>query len=135
MNMLELREKNCQQKVESQKKKLNHQSKEISNLEVKIQNLENEVIKAHKNYYESREKAAMYQEKVKCCVSKDESETMNADKQRMTIENQELKTALRTFKSLYQQSIDHIKVLKLTDEKRKHEVNTLKETRESIKNL
>lgn len=59
------------------------------------------MLKAHKNYYETREKAALYMEKVQCCISKEESETINAHKQKMLIENSELKAALKTFKTLY----------------------------------
>lgn len=56
-------------------------------------------------------------------------------KQKLLIENGELKAALKTFKSLYLSSVEHIKVYKLTDEKRENQLKILTEMQKNIKDL
>lgn len=60
IQMLELREKNSQKKIESQKKKITLQSKELSLLEKKINDLEGDLISTNMKFYEVREKSAIY---------------------------------------------------------------------------
>ncbi|KRX05015.1 hypothetical protein PPERSA_06649 [Pseudocohnilembus persalinus] len=133
MSMLELREKNSQNRLNEQKRKLMQISKENASLNMKLDELEKEVVKAHGYYYEARQKANTYLEKAQSCISKDESDRLTSYKQAMLIENSELKAALSTFKSLYLASVDQVKVKKLTLEKRQHQKQIMQELMDNIK--
>lgn len=51
----------------------------------------------------------------------------------MLTENSDLKAALATYKNLYEHSINHVKSVKVLEEKKKNQIETLRELKNNIK--
>lgn len=97
-----------------------------------IQRFEQDVLDANKKFYQEQEKCLELYEQYKGSISKEEADKQRLRCDKMLTENAELKAACHTYKTLYEAAVDQIKVLKLTQEKRKNEVEVM---REAIKEL
>lgn len=126
ITLLEIREKNSIQKIESLLHQLKNSEGIISELNTYVKDLEVSLLKSNEQYFAERERNIELQEKVNGGIPKKEADLLRLDNDRLVIENVSLKAANNTFRNLYQASMYQTSVLRISVEKSRMEVETFK---------
>lgn len=135
ISMLELKEKNMHQKHETLKHQLQADEKLINELKKQLDELQNALLQSNKNYQQEKQQNLKLMNELQNAISKNEAQQLKTTNEKNKIIMQEQKSKLVTFDNLYTYAVDHIKVLKVTLEKKKHETDTMHDTIKDLQSV
>mmetsp|Transcript_5943 Transcript_5943/g.5210 ORF Transcript_5943/g.5210 Transcript_5943/m.5210 type:complete len:145 (+) Transcript_5943:808-1242(+) len=126
--LLETREKNAINRLNTLAKRLQHYEQELKNEDLKIRDLQNENLKIKEEYYLALEREFKLEQKLEGSVPKDRAQKLVKLNEKLAYERNDLKKNMILFKSLYESSVGQVKIIKLSLDKRKNEVEIMSTT-------
>ncbi|CAD8054955.1 unnamed protein product [Paramecium primaurelia] len=128
ISILEMREKNAQQKCEVLLNQLTGTELKLKDTTKTLFELQNQMERSNDTFYRDREEKLLLLERLKGALSREESEklTKQIEQQRLTISDQN--SAITTYRQLYDTAVMQTKSMKLTIEKIKNDSDTMQQT-------
>jgi len=128
ISLLETREKNANNRVESLNIKIKNLDEELKHYEKQIKDLESHNLKLQEEYYNTREREIKLEHKIQGTLPKEIADKIKKINEKMSLDWADLQASRKTFKNLYEHSVSQVKILKLAVEKRKNESEVLQAT-------
>lgn len=128
ISLLETREKNANNRVESLNIKIKNLDEELKHYEKQIKDLESHNLKLQEEYYNTREREIKLEHKVQGAIPRELADKLKKVNEKMALDWADLQASRKTFKNLYEYSVSQVKILKLSIEKRKNEGEVLQAT-------
>jgi hypothetical protein len=128
ITILEMKEKHSITRSSLLIQQLGQQESLIRDMTKQIQEIQHQMERSNENYYKQHHEKLSLQERLNGAISREESEKLKRSHDQMKLQMEDLRSALTTYRNLYDTAITQTKVMRLTIEKIKNDSDVLHTT-------